>query len=145
MIRSNIEHQRINWGIDTEDPGEPNRLLAEGDVVSVGDVGLQVLSTPGHTPGGVVLFAETQEGPVAFVGDTLFPGGHGRVDLEGGDWLAIMRSLAKLGTLLPPETQVFVGHGSGTTIAQELEGNPFMQRALLDQRRREGHMRRDSE
>ena len=106
MIRSNIEHQRINWGIDTEDPGEPNRLLAEGDVVSVG---------------------------------------HGRVDLEGGDWLAIMRSLAKLGTLLPPETQVFVGHGSGTTIAQELEGNPFMQRALLDQRRREGRMRRDSE
>lgn len=145
MIRSNIEHQRINWGIDTEDPGEPNRLLVEGDVVSVGDVRLQVLSTPGHTPGGVVLFAETQEGPVAFVGDTLFPGGHGRVDLEGGDWLAIMRSLAKLGTLLPPETQVFVGHGSGTTIAQELEGNPFMQRALLDQRRREGHMRRDSE
>ena len=54
--------------------GEPTRLLAEGDTIEVGDVCLQVIETPGHTPGGIVLFAATEQGNIAFVGDTLFPG-----------------------------------------------------------------------
>ena len=62
------------WGIETPDPGEPTRLLAEGDTIEVGDVCLQVIETPGHTPGGIVLFAATEQGNIAFVGDTLFPG-----------------------------------------------------------------------
>lgn len=136
MMRANIDHQRQKWGIETEDPGEPSRLVVEGDVIAVGDVHLQVVATPGHTPGGVVLFAATEDGPVAFVGDTLFPGSHGRTDLEGGDEGAIMKSLAKLGTVLPPETRCFVGHGPATTIAAELAGNPFMARALHERARR---------
>lgn len=59
------------WGIETPDPGEPTRLLAEGDTIEVGDVCLQVIETPGHTPGGIVLFAATEQGNIAFVGDTL--------------------------------------------------------------------------
>ena len=54
--------------------GEPTRLLAQGDALEVGDVCLQVIETPGHTPGGIVLFAATEQGNIAFVGDTLFPG-----------------------------------------------------------------------
>lgn len=124
---ANIEEQRSMWGIETPDPGEPTRLLAEGDTVEVGDVCLQVIETPGHTPGGIVLFAATEQGNIAFVGDTLFPGSHGRTDLSGGDEAAIMRSLSKLAKVLPPDTVCLTGHGGSTTVARELIQNPFMQ------------------
>lgn len=124
---TNIEEQRSMWGIETPDPGEPTRLLAEGDTIGVGDVCLQVIEAPGHTPGGIVLFAATEQGNIAFVGDTLFPGSHGRTDLSGGDEAAIMRSLAKLAKILPPDTVCLTGHGDSTTVARELMQNPFMQ------------------
>ncbi len=108
-------------------PGRPTRLLAEGDAIEVGDICLQVIETPGHTPGGIVLFAATEQGSIAFVGDTLFPGSHGRTDLSGGDEAAILRSLSKLARLLPPDTVCLTGHGASTTMARELMQNPFMQ------------------
>lgn len=124
---ANIREQREMWNIDTPDPGEPTRLIAEGDTVKVGDAVLQVIETPGHTPGGIVLFAATEEGNIAFVGDTLFPGGHGRTDLSGGNEVDMMHSLAKLGRLLPPDTACYTGHGQTTTMERELAANPFMQ------------------
>ena len=57
MVAENIERQRA-WGIETEHPGVPTRLLHEGDTVAVGDVAFTVIATPGHTPGGIVLYAE---------------------------------------------------------------------------------------
>ena len=123
---TNIGEQRAMWGIETPDPGEPTRLLAEGDAIEVGDIYLQVIETPGHT-GGIVLFAATEQGNIAFVGDTLFPGSHGRTDLAGGDEAAILRSLSKLARLLPPDTVCLTGHGDSTTMARELMQNPFMQ------------------
>ena len=129
MPAVNIAHQRIAWGIETEDPGAPDRLIAEGDVIAFGDAALQVIAAPGHTPGGVVLFCPAEGGPVAFVGDTLFPGSHGRTDLAGGDEAAIRESLARLGRLLPPETTCLVGHGPSTTVERELASNPFLQGA----------------
>ena len=69
-----IKGMRQMWGIDTEDPGEPTRLSSEGDAVEFGGAHLQVVETPGHTPGGIVLFAATETGNVAFVADMLFPG-----------------------------------------------------------------------
>ena len=124
---ANIEEQRAMWGIETPDPGEPTRLLAEGDTIELGDICLQVIEVPGHTPGGIVLFAATEQGNIAFVGDTLFPCGHGRTDLSGGDEAAILRSLSKLARLLPPDTVCLTGHGDSTTMARELIQNPFMQ------------------
>ena len=126
VTRTNIEEQRVMWGIETADPGEPTRLLAEGDVVEFGNACLQVIETPGHTPGGIVLFAATEQGNIAFVGDTLFPGSHGRTDLSGGDEAAILRSLSKLAHMLPPDTVCLTGHGPSTTMARELMCNPFM-------------------
>ncbi len=123
---ANIEEQRAMWGIETPDPGEPTRLLAEGDTIEVGDICLQAIETPGHTPGGIVLFAATEQGNIAFVGDTLFPGSHGRTDLAGGDEAAILRSLSKLAHMLPPDTVCLTGHGPSTTMARELMCNPFM-------------------
>lgn len=122
----NIAEQRAGWGIETPEPGEPTRLLAEGDAINVGECILQVIETPGHTPGGIVLFAACENGNIAFVGDTLFPGGHGRTDLAGGDGAAILDSLSKLPRLLPADTTCLVGHGPATTIQAELARNPFM-------------------
>ena len=114
------------WGFEHEDPGEPTGVLHEGDLVAVGDVRLQVVETPGHTPGGIVLFAATADGDVAFVGDTLFPGSHGRTDLEGGDEALILRSLAKMARLLPASTLCLCGHGDATTMGREVVRNPFI-------------------
>lgn len=122
----NIAEQRSGWGIETPEPGEPTRLLSEGDAIDVGDCRLQVIETPGHTPGGIVLFAACDNGNIAFVGDTLFPGGHGRTDLAGGDERAVLDSLSKLARLLPADTTCLVGHGPATTMQAEVAHNPFM-------------------
>lgn len=122
---ANIAEQRA-WGIDTPDPGAPTRVLSEGDAIACGSVTLQAVATPGHTPGGMVYFAATRSGDVAFAGDTLFPGGHGRTDLTGGDEEAILASLGKLARMLPPDTVCYIGHGEATTIRKELATNPFM-------------------
>ena len=124
----NIAEQRALWGIDTPDPGAPTRLIAEGDTLAVGEVTIQVMEVPGHTPGGVVLFIATEEGNIAFVGDTLFPNSHGRTDLAGGDEAAICRSLKKMARELPSDTVCLVGHGPATTMQSELAHNPFMSR-----------------
>ena len=124
----NIAEQRALWGIDTPDPGAPTRLIAEGDTLAVGEVTIQVMEVPGHTPGGIVLFIATEEGNIAFVGDTLFPNSHGRTDLAGGDEAAICRSLKKMARELPSDTVCLVGHGPATTMQSELAHNPFMSR-----------------
>lgn len=125
-----IESMREMWGFDHEMPPTPDRLLNEGDTFEFGDVVLQVMATPGHTPGGIVLFCAATTGDVAFVGDTLFPGAHGRTDLEGGNEKQVIDSLGKMGTFLPADTLCLIGHNDTTTIARELETNLFMRRGL---------------
>lgn len=104
------------------DAPQPDRLLAEGDVVRVGSAELKVIETPGHTPGGIVLLGEG----VAFVGDTIFAGSCGRTDLPGGDPAVMAQTLARLRDLIPPETVLLPGHGATTTMQHELEVNPFL-------------------
>ena len=83
-----------------------------------------------HHLAGIEAAAATEEGDLAFTGDTLFPGGHGRTDLEGGDDATIMRTLARLFTVLPEDTLCLIGHNGTTTVAQELCANPFVREAL---------------
>ena len=97
-------------------PCVPAAELAEGGVVRFGDVRLDVLHTPGHTEGSVCLVSH--EAGILFSGDTLFPGGWGRVDLPGGDPDAMVASLTRLATL-PGGLRVLPGHGAATTIARE--------------------------
>lgn len=125
-----IASMRDMWGFDHEMPPTPDRLLREGDAVAFGDVELQVMATPGHTPGGIVLFCAASTGNVAFVGDTLFPGAHGRTDLEGGSEKQVIDSLGKMGAFLPGDTLCLIGHNDTTTIADELQNNLFMRRGL---------------
>ena len=86
--------------------------------------GLEILETPGHTPGGVCYYLPKDK--LLLSGDTLFAGSVGRTDLPGGDMATLMDSLKKL-TALPDDTLVIPGHGPHTTIAAEKRGNPFLQ------------------
>ena len=86
--------------------------------------GLEILETPGHTPGGVCYYFPKDK--LLLSGDTLFAGSVGRTDLPGGDMATLMDSLQKL-TTLPDDTLVIPGHGMHTRIALEKSGNPFLQ------------------
>jgi len=113
---------------ETTDAPAPDRLLAEGDEVSVGALRFRVIAVPGHTPGGIVLAGvegSEAEG-IAFVGDTLFAGSVGRTDLAGGDQAQLMASLARLVRELPDETILCCGHGDTTTMAHEKATNPYL-------------------
>jgi glyoxylase-like metal-dependent hydrolase (beta-lactamase superfamily II) len=96
-------------------PVVPDILLHDGDRISLGPHDLEVLHTPGHTPGGVCLLT----GQVLISGDTLFPGGPGNTKSSLGNFPQIIESVRRLFTL-PPATRVFPGHGAPTTIGDEL-------------------------
>jgi hydroxyacylglutathione hydrolase len=98
-------------------PTKADRYLSDGDMLHLGRYIFTVWHTPGHSPGGIVLFEPTTDTLIG--GDTLFPNGHGRIDIPGADKPAMLRSLARLATL-PPETTVYPGHGDPTTIGAEL-------------------------
>ena len=97
----------------------------EGDVVNVGPIAVEVLETPGHTPGSVVLKA----GEVLFTGDTLFCGSCGRTDLEGGSYPQILQSLKRL-ALLEGDYHVCPGHEQLSTLNDERQSNYYMAQAL---------------
>ena len=109
-----------------DDAPAPDRELSEGDVLRVGTAFFEVIAAPGHTPGGIVLLGGGSAEGIAFVGDTIFPGSHGRTDLEGGDEAVICETLRKLARRIPPATQLLCGHGPSTTMARELATNPWM-------------------
>ncbi len=125
LARRAGEMSEVGRSYDENAPSA-DRMLAEGDVVSVGTATSTVMETPGHTPGGIVLLGGGTAEGVAFVGDTLFPGSHGRTDLTGGDERQILASLRRMAAEIPPETMLLCGHGPATSMAVELARNPFL-------------------
>lgn len=103
------------------EPPEIDRYLEDGETLQAGDIEVKVIHTPGHTPGGVCLWA----GNLLFTGDTLFNGSIGRTDLPGGDYNVLQQSLAKLKEF-PPDTIVLPGHMDQSTIKIEAQLNPFL-------------------
>lgn len=95
----------------------PDRWLADGDRFEVGGAVLQVLHTPGHSPGSVCL--HWPEGGLLFSGDTLFQGGPGATSRSYSDFGTIIRSITTRLLTLPPATSVRTGHGDETTIGEE--------------------------
>lgn len=95
----------------------------EGDTVELGGLKIDVLRTPGHTPGSVTLRVED----VLLTGDTLFCGSCGRTDFPGGSYADMQRSLKRLADL-PGDYRVYPGHEGSTTLDYERKYNPFMQR-----------------
>jgi glyoxylase-like metal-dependent hydrolase (beta-lactamase superfamily II) len=99
-------------------PG-PVSLLADGDIIEVGDIDLKVIHTPGHSAGSICIFAEGN----IFTGDTLFTEGMGRTDLPGGSYSQIMESIRGKILSLPESTIIWPGHNYGrnpsSTVAEQ--------------------------
>ena len=100
--------------------GEP---LKDKELIAFGGQQLEVLHTPGHSPGSVLFYSE--EAKVLFAGDTLFRMSVGRTDLEGGSWQQLMQSLSRVVAQLPDDVTVYTGHGPATTIGDEKRMNPY--------------------
>ena len=98
------------------------RLLEEGDVLKAGKLTLEVIHTPGHTPGSICLKGEG----VIFTGDTLFCGGIGRTDFPYGSEDDIISSIKEKLLILDDSYIVYPGHGPNSTIGSEKTGNPFI-------------------
>ena len=101
------------------------KFYDEGDALTLGELTIQVLHTPGHSKGSVTL----KVGDVLFCGDTLFAGSCGRTDLAGGSYDEIMASLKKLGEL-PGDCHVCPGHDVTSTLDRERRSNPFLREAM---------------
>ncbi len=108
----------------TKEPKVDQTLLG-GETLKVGGIGLRVLATPGHTPGGLC-FYHGESGSL-FSGDTLFEGSVGRSDTEGGSHATLIQSIHRQLLTLPDATRVYPGHGDATTIAVERRQNPHLQ------------------
>ena len=98
--------------------------LREGDTIKIGSGELQVIETPGHSKGGICLYCP--QGKFLISGDTLFRGGIGRTDLEGGDQRELTESIRKKLFTLPDDTTVLPGHDRFTTIGDEKRSNPYV-------------------
>ena len=102
-----------------------DQFLKEGDALRFGSYLLEVLHTPGHSPGSLSLHLTGDQQKI-FSGDTLFQHSIGRTDLWGGSYEQILRSIYNRLLIFPDETPVFPGHGMSTTIGYEREANPFL-------------------
>ncbi len=104
-------------------PDEVDRTLAHGDRLEFGPIRIDVLSTPGHTPGHVSFYLGDRG--IVFSGDLIFAGSIGRTDLAGGSFQQLMDSVRAKLFALPDETVIYPGHGPSTTVGREKKHNPF--------------------
>jgi len=113
-------------GMSTPDPVAIDQSITSGDKLRAGSLQAEVIHTPGHTEGSICLYFAPEKRMIA--GDTLFAGAIGRTDLPGGSYEKILTSLHDKILALPDETIVIPGHGPLTTIGDERESNPFLQK-----------------
>jgi hydroxyacylglutathione hydrolase len=112
----------------------PEHTLKGGERLHLAGLDIEVLFTPGHSPGHLTYAiaapgaadAQPEQPPALLSGDVLFKGSVGRVDLPGGDWTTLERSIAMLMERFPAQSAVFPGHMGITTLGAELQSNPFL-------------------
>lgn len=116
------ESGRLFLGAELGPPPDVDTVAAEGDRITAGSMELEVVHTPGHSPGSISLVGEG----ALFSGDTLFAGSIGRTDLPGGDHEALLTAVRAKLFDLPDDTPVYPGHGPETTVGEEKVSNPFV-------------------
>lgn len=109
----------------TPEEGYPEigEVLKDNEVIELGSIRIQVLHTPGHTPGGVSFYVPSES--LVFTGDTLFAGSLGRTDFPGGNFEQEILSIRNRLFQLPESTKVLPGHGPSSTIGREIQTNPY--------------------
>jgi hydroxyacylglutathione hydrolase len=125
-LYKNLALQAEWLGVAAPGVTDVDQFLKEGDSLRCGTLSLEVLHTPGHSPGSLSLHLPGENQRI-LSGDTLFQGSIGRTDLWGGSMDEILRSIRTRLLIFPDETPVFPGHGAPTTIGEERESNPFLQ------------------
>ena len=121
----NLPEQSRMFGLPECAPLTPDRWLEEGDSVSVGKVQLEILHTPGHTPGHIVFFDRI--GRLLVSGDVIFNGGVGRTDFPQGNHQHLISAIKEKLLPLGEDVAFLPGHGPGSTLGHERKNNPFLQ------------------
>lgn len=124
VVLNTVESIGKMYGIYVEPSPAPDRFLEEGDEVPFGNSLLQVLFTPGHSPGSISFYSSADKFVIS--GDVLFQSSIGRTDLPGGDYETLMRSITDKLMVLPDDVTVYSGHGPATSIGDERRNNPFL-------------------
>lgn len=119
-----LGQQAQMFGFETVESFNPDRWLNDGDSVSVGNQSLDVIYTPGHTPGHVVFYSK--ELAMAWVGDVLFAGSIGRTDFPRGDHNTLIDSICQKLWPLGNDVEFVCGHGPNSTFGQERATNPLV-------------------
>jgi hydroxyacylglutathione hydrolase len=117
-----LQHAAL-FGLKMDIPPEPGGFLTDNQTIVFGSNELVALHVPGHSAGSLAFYSEKNE--CVFTGDALFAGSIGRTDLTGGDYGTLIKSIKSKLFVLPPETFVYPGHGSETTIEKEMKSNPY--------------------
>lgn len=126
QLMTQIPEQAASFGfnVDYKLPA-PDHYFDEKEVITFGDHTFSIIETPGHSAGSVCFYCEEEK--ALFTGDTLFRGSIGRTDFMGGSMFQIIQSLRCL-CQLPDDVKVYPGHGSFTSIGNELASNPYLDR-----------------
>ncbi len=126
FLFENVALQAALFHLPTPRTGKIDQFLHDGDILNCGREKIQVLHTPGHTPGSLSFLIEGQNSSHLFTGDTLFAGSIGRTDLWGGDFQQILHSIKNKILPLHSATVIHAGHGPNSTLERERQKNPFL-------------------
>lgn len=128
VLKESVEWA-LEWGIDISfNDVRPDILLKGDEVLRLGSDEIQIIHTPGHTPGSITIYIPSSK--VLFTGDTLFRESVGRTDLPGGSWDKLVNSLRMLVTRFEHDVVVYPGHGPSSTIGYEVDNNLYVKRVL---------------
>jgi hydroxyacylglutathione hydrolase len=128
FLLDNVVTSGARFGMSGVRDFVPDRWLAEGDRVTIGELSFDMLHCPGHSPGSVVFF--NKEMRFAHVGDVLFNGSVGRSDIPGGNHDTLIKSIKDKLLPLGDDVGFICGHGPGSSIGQERMTNPFLTGAM---------------
>lgn len=118
----NVHQSEMSFFLEAKESPSPDRYLEDGERIQIGKSFLQVIHTPGHSPGSVSFLGDG----FLLSGDTLFYGGVGRTDFPGGSWQELEYSIKNKILTMPDETIILPGHGPSTSVGQEKRSNPFI-------------------
>ena len=124
MLANPAENLSLMAGVMVQARPAEVLLNSEDTYYQAAGLRFRILHTPGHTPGGICLYASDEQ--ILFAGDTLFAGSIGRSDFPGGDHRTLIEMIRQKLLILPGQTTVYTGHGLATTIGTEKESNPFL-------------------
>lgn len=126
QLLKNAASQAAVFGLGSVSSPQPNLLLKDGDKIIIDNLMLNVIHTPGHTPGGICLLTADLKSKMLFTGDTLFAGSIGRTDLPGGSYKDLIASIKNKILSLGDDVRIFPGHGPETTVGRERKFNQFL-------------------